>query len=332
MPPSRHLVNVAAKNRDSYANAVPFPHIALDGLFPPATPKRMLLVVHSHHGIEEVNQSAAVLRRSRGNWIVTQFDLLVLESHQEVPLHLVRAAAAAFPHERRSAVHLPAADDWRCGHFSALERARAHWEDYSLVFLTNSDVMITPLASHRLETLVTDRANSKAAFFVTQWRRTANAYNTDAFLFRPHALNPFKGFFGEVCKCPLPALPKHVASTHETKRMETRCVAEAMLYNRIHRAPTPLIAHNMGQRAARAWNITGGKNAASSSRKVHFRKEIDHLGLWHTHDPRQVDEWLQAQPLSQPLTVQKPVLHGVKHHHQPHHNQHRLSNPGANVP
>ena len=135
--------------------------------------------------LEEVNQSAAVLRRSRGNWIVTQFDLLVLESHQGVPLHLVRAAAAAFPHERRSAVHLPAADDWRCGHFSALERARALWEGYSLVFLTNSDVMITPLASHRLETLVTDRAHSKAAFFVTQWRRTANAYNTDAFLFRP---------------------------------------------------------------------------------------------------------------------------------------------------
>ena len=105
VPPSRHLVNVAAKNRDSYANAVPFPHIALDGLFPPATPKRMLLVVHSHHGLEEVNQSAAVLRRSRGNWIVTQFDLLVLESHQGVPLHLVRAAAAAFP--CISFLHLP---------------------------------------------------------------------------------------------------------------------------------------------------------------------------------------------------------------------------------
>ena len=263
----------------------------------PVPPQRskLLLLVHSHNGLEDVRRSAAVLRHSLGRWLVTNFDVLVVESHSAVALDTVQAAAASFPHEHKESIHVPLADDWRCGHFSALELAQEHWKRYELVFLVNADVRLLPYASRALRMHVGDPKHSNAAFFVTRWRDNANAYNTDAFLFRPTAVLTVQDFFRDVCRCPLPPVAgghrlKRDADAHAVAR-ESRCVAEAMLYHRIHRLNEPLIAHDMGVRTAKASpivsNHTGRLNA--------FSKDADHLGLWHTHNSSQVDECLLQQ-------------------------------------
>ena len=147
-----------------------------------------LLYVHSHGETSTIRRNAAILGLSRDMWLVTNFSLLVVESHRNATLKETREAAAAFPHKRATVVLLPSKDDHQCGHFITLNAASKLWRSFDLVLHINVDTVLTPAANIFLRAHVEDAHHADAAFLVTSWRSHINAYNTDTFLFRPPLL------------------------------------------------------------------------------------------------------------------------------------------------
>ena len=230
-----------------------------------------LLYVHSHGETSTIRRNAAILGLSRDMWLVTNFSLLVVESHQNATLKETREAAAAFPHKRATVVLLPSKDDHQCGHFITLNAASELWRSFDLVLHINVDTVLTPAANLFLRAHVEDTRHADAAFLVTGWRGHTNAYNTDTFLFRPPLLplDDDKSFFGDVCNChDFPIRTKTVSS------IERRCIAESMIYHKIHRSTKPLAVYDMG--------------------RIDRKTKADKLGIWHTHNSEAVAAWMAS--------------------------------------
>lgn len=229
-----------------------------------------LLYVHSHGEASTLRRNAAILGFSKNMWLVTNFSLLIVESHRGATLEETREAAAAFPHTRAKVVLLPAKDDHQCGHFIALNASSELWRSFDLVLHINADTVLTPAANVFLRAHVEDTHHADAAFLVTGWRGHTNAYNTDTFLFRPPLL-PLddKNFFGDVCNC-----HEFPIRTNTTSSIERRCVAESMIYNKIRRSTKPLAVYDMG--------------------RIDRKTKPDKLGIWHTHNSEAVAAWMAS--------------------------------------
>ena len=207
-------------------------------------------------------------------WLVTDFSLLVVDSHPNTTHEDVWNAATTFPHNRVEVVRRPANPDYTCGHFHTLNATSELWRSFDLVLHINVDVVLTPDTNKLLRAHVEDERHTDAAFIVTAWRGYANAYNTDVFLFRPPLL-PHLAFFGGVCGCN--GVPTHTMGSY----YEWRCVAETMFCSQIHRSTPPIAVYDMG--------------------RISRKAAPDKLGIWHTHDVEAVDAWMSTRNETIPL-------------------------------
>lgn len=203
-------------------------------------------------------------------WLVTDFSLLVVDSHPNTTHEDVWDAATTFPHNRVEVARRPASPDYDCGHFHSLDATSELWRSFDLVLHINADVVLTPDANKLLRAHVQDELHSNAAFIVTMWHSYTNAYNTDVFLFRPPLL-PHLAFFGGVCGCN--GVPTHTGRK-DFWGDDMRCIAETMIYSQIHRSTPPIAVYDMGE--------------------VSRTAAPDKLGIWHTHDVEAVDAWMST--------------------------------------
>lgn len=227
---------------------------------------------------------AALLSARRASRLVESSDLLLHCNNAALSPTVLLRFLARYPHRLRALLQtMDNSQGYRCGHLHAIATTRSVWSAYANVLFLHPDVYLLPRAVDWLEGALNATDAASTAFFVTSmfWvdeRGRAKTrpdesgrspfYGTDLFAFRPPLLrrDAWKG----ICVVPPNAPPSHRLPEHALYGLvhsEPR-VSSRVLGNRTTSTPSPLIG--------------------------------DAYGVWHSHEPERVAQYLQEHRLVPP--------------------------------
>ena len=239
-----------------------------------------LTIVHTTFADpEELTSHADMLKLSAASWLLTGTLMLAFNGgdlENATSNQALHAAARRYPQKEVVVCTLPN-NGYRCGQFADWHRLSAAWNggQYDAVLYIESDVYLTPAAIRIVESAVS-KATTQARWWAANFRDYRTMFNMDFFVMTTSSNMPS-------------------AALMVWYRAYRLCANTT--YGDPIRGPESMFF--------RAATSSGLPHTVLLNSTFHGNRRIDAMGVWHTHEPSRVNEWLHMNATQH----QNPVRH-----------------------